>query len=71
MGFSAGKRRDALDKVKDALGWPPLFGKHRLDDLAGFGLGETALAQEIRAILVVAGNDPLTGGANAGDEGCR
>ncbi len=70
MGLSPRKGGDALHKVKDRLRWSPFFGKYRLDNLAGFGFREAALAQELGAVLLVSGDDAFTGGAYAGNERC-
>ena len=50
---------------------PPLrfLGQHRVDDLPGFGLGETAMAQEVGAVFVGSCHDPLARRLDAVDEG--
>ena len=54
LGLVAGKPRDALHEVKDRFRRAALFHQHLLDDLARLRLGETALAQEDLAVLVIA-----------------
>ncbi len=59
---------DALNEIEDALRRTAFLGQHRVDDLAGFGFGEAATAQEVAAILVAARHDPLARRLDAVDE---
>lgn len=69
MCLSTCERGDALHEVEYTLGRPTFFREHRLDDFAGFGLGETATAQEGLAIIVVARDNTFTRRPDAGNEG--
>lgn len=54
MGFGAGDRRNTLHEIENVFGLMPFFGEHRLDDLGGFGLAETAFPQKLGAIVISA-----------------
>jgi hypothetical protein len=84
-GLIARDGGDALHEVEDAFGLAPLLDENGLDDLRRLDLREPALAQEVCAILVAAGDDllraalmPLTNGTgeelakrvNAGAASC-
>ena len=57
MGLVPRDGGDALHEIEDAFGRAAFLGKHGLDDLSRLGLREAALAQELAAILVGAGDD--------------
>ena len=59
MCLVARDRRDALHEVEDALRLAAFLGQYGLDDLRRLGFREAALAQELGAIVVIAGDDPL------------
>lgn len=44
VGLTPGERSDALHEVEDRFGRATFLGKHSLDDLACFSLGEAAPA---------------------------
>ena len=71
LSLGPGDRGDALDEVEDALGRAAFFSQHRLNDLVGLRLREAALAQEVGAVLVAAGDDPFACGTDALDERLR
>jgi len=63
----AGPGRGSWGSV--SLGWAAFLGEHGLDDFAALRLRETALAQEVGAVFIAAGDDPFACGADALDEG--
>ena len=69
MRFVAGHGGDALDEVENAFGLVTLFGQHDVDDLRRLSLGKPALAQEVRPIVIGAGDDLLPRRSDAVDEG--
>ena len=60
--------RDALHEIKDRFRWSAFLHQNSIDDLRGLGLGEAALAQEVLAVFVVSGHDPLPRRLDAVDE---
>ena len=49
---------DALHEIEDRARRMAFVGEHGINDLRGFALRETTLAQESRAIVVIASDDP-------------
>src|SRR5689334_3155076 len=52
-------------------GGRPSSLSHGLDDSSRLGLGEAALAQEVRTVVIRAGHNALPSRLDAGDEGRR
>ncbi len=69
MRLVAGDRRDPLDEVEDARRRVALLGEHRLDDLRRLPFREATAPQEVAAVLVGFGHDPLARRPDALDEG--
>ena len=69
MRFVTRHSGDALDEVEDAFRLVTLFGQHDVDDLRRLSLGKSALAQEVRPIVIGAGDDLLPRRSDAVDEG--
>lgn len=68
MRLGASVRCHALHKIEDAFRRAAFLLQNGLDDLAGLGLAEPALAQEGFAVVIGAGNDTLPRRLDAGDE---
>ena len=71
LGLVARDCGDALHEVEDALGLAAFLSQDGLDDLRRLGFGEAALAQEVAAVLVGAGDDLFPRRSDAVDEGER
>lgn len=69
VGLVPGDSGDALNEIEYTLGLAPFLGQHRLNDLGGLGFGEAALAQELTAVVVGAGDDLFPRRLDAVDEG--
>ena len=58
---------DALHEIEDGLRRTAFLRQHPVDDLAGLGLGEAPPTQEVGAVFVRSGDDPLAGVRSAMD----
>jgi hypothetical protein len=70
MRLGASERGDSLHEVEYALGQPAFFVQDSGNHLRRLSLAETPLAEEGLAVLVLAGDDPLTCGFYSRDEWC-
>ncbi len=68
VGLVACEGGDALHEIEDALGLAPFLSQHGLDDLRGLSLGEAALAQELAAVVIGAGDNLFPRRLDAVDE---
>jgi hypothetical protein len=69
--LAAGQRGDPLHEIEDRFGRTAFLGEHRLDDLAGFGFREAAMAKEVAAFVIGAGDNAFARGLDTIDERLR
>lgn len=68
IGLGPGMGGNSLHEIIEAFRRVAFFDQHGGDDLRGLRLGETAFPQEVLAVIVLAGDDPLAGLLDPMDE---